>query len=230
VGRTILIVGNSDGIGAAITAHLVALGDRIVGISKSPSPAPGSGARHEIHDVASPLLPDLVRRLAREEGGFHACIYCAGIGAELTLPDFAREARVIDVNLTGMIRTFEALAPDWLAAKRGHFIGLSSIADDIYNGAAPSYSASKAGVSNYLLSVGLLLRAHGVAVTNVRFGFVDTKMAGSARKPFMITKEAAAQHIVRCLEQRPLQLTVPKVMGVAAHLLRLRQSIEIWLR
>ena len=234
--RKILIIGNSDGIGAAITRALVARGDRVVGISRSPSPLGPSGPVTKSRMSASPLLGELLRRLLREEGGheriagggFDACIYCAGIGSQLTLPDLSNESRVIDVNLTGMVRTLEVLAPYWIGRGNGHFIGLSSLADDFYSSDAPSYSASKAGFSNYLLSMGLKLRPHNVAVTNVRFGFVDTKMAKSPMRPLMMTPEQAATHVLRCLDRRPMQLSVPKLVGAVVHGLRLAQSLRIW--
>lgn len=227
--KTILIVGNSDGIGLAVTRALVARGDRVVGISRSPSPLGASDVRHEVRDVTAPDFGALVEALSRERGGFDACIYCVGVGSALTLPEVSNESRVFEVNLTGMVRTMQALVPEWLVKRRGHFVGLSSIADDIYNADAPSYSASKAGFSHYLISMGLKLRPLGIAVTNVRFGFVDTKMAKSPQKPMMMTTEAAAAHILRCLETKPLQLTAPKVMGFLAHLLYWAQSVRIWM-
>ena len=227
--KTILVLGNSDGIGLAVTRALVARGDRVVGISRSPSPFVATDLRHEVRDVTAPDFGALVEQLSREHGGFDACIYCAGVGSALALPDVSSESRVFEVNLTGMVRTMQALVPEWLAKRRGHFVGLSSIADDIYNSDAPSYSASKAGFSNYLISVGIKLRPLGIAVTNVRFGFVDTKMAKSPQKPMMMTAEAAATHILRCLETRPLQLTAPKVMGFLVHLLHWAQSVRIWM-
>jgi short-subunit dehydrogenase len=224
----ILIIGNSDGIGAAVTSELVTRGDRVVGVSRSPSPLGPSGPRHEILDVTSPQLPDLIRRLVREEGGFDVCIYCAGIGSELKLPDLSNEARVFEVNLIGMVRTMEVLVPDWLSRGHGHFVGLSSLADDIYSTQAPSYSASKAGFSNYLVSMGLKLRRNNINVTNVRFGFVNTKMAKSPFRPFTMTREEAARHVLRCLDRRPLQLSVPKRTGVLAHALRFAHSLRVW--
>lgn len=224
-----LIIGNSDGIGSAVTAALAARGDRVVGISRSASPMGPEGPRHEILDVTSPQLPEVIRRLVREEGDFDVCIYCVGIGSELKLPDLSNEARVLDVNLIGMVRTMEALVPDWLARGHGHFVGISSLADDIYAADAPSYSASKAGFSNYLLSMGLKLRRHNVHVTNIRFGFVNTKMARARFRPFTMTREEAAQHVLRCLDRRPLQLSVPKVIGTLAHVFRLTQSLRVWI-
>ena len=108
-----------------------------------------------------------------------------GVGSELELSDLSHEARVFEVNLTAMVRTLEILLPPWLERRAGHFIGLSSMADTLLNPGAPSYSASKAGFSNYLLGMALRLRPHGIAVTNVRFGFVDTKMAKAVRKPLI---------------------------------------------
>ncbi len=176
--KRILIVGNSDGIGAATTAALVARGESVVGVSRSPSslrpPARGDESpRHEVMDVTDPAYPALLGRLVQETGPFDACIYCVGVGSELELSDLSQEARVFEVNLTAMVRTLEILLPPWLERRAGHFIGLSSMADTLVNPGAPSYSASKAGFSNYLLGMALRLRSHGIAVTNVRFGFVD---------------------------------------------------------
>ena len=140
----------SDGIGAAVTKELIARGDRVVGVSRSPSPLGPDGPRHEIQDVAGSGYPHLLTRLVAEEGPFDACIYCAGIGSAPNLPDLSNEAHVVEVNLTAMVRTMAALVPDWLERRAGHFIGLSSLADDAYGVDAPSYSASKAGFSNYL--------------------------------------------------------------------------------
>jgi NAD(P)-dependent dehydrogenase (short-subunit alcohol dehydrogenase family) len=225
--RTVLVIGNSDGIGAAVTRALIGRGDRVVGISRSPAP-PGSAADHEVHDVAAPDFGACLERIVREKGPFDACVYCAGIGSELRPPDFSGEARVFEVNLTAMVRTVGVLVPVWLAAGRGHFVGLSSLADSVLNPGAPSYSASKAGFSNYLVAIGLRLRRQGIHVTNIRFGFVDTKMAKAPIKPLMMTPERAARHVLRCLDHKPLQLSAPKVAAAVLHAVRLVQAVRVW--
>jgi len=226
VAKTHLIIGNSDGIGAAVTSLLTARGDRIVGVSRSPASVEDGLISHYVQDVSAPGYFDLLTTLVHH--GFDTCIYCAGVGSLLKLPDVSRESLVFEVNVVAMVRTLEALLPVWLEQRRGHFIALSSLADDFYNSGAPSYSASKAAMSNYLLSMGLKLRKSGIALTNVRFGFVDTKMANAPFKPMMMTRDAAAAKVVRCLDTRPLQFTSPKVMGAVVHLLRLAQSIRVW--
>ena len=203
--RKILLIGNSDGIGAAITQALLLQGDNVVGVSRSPSPLGPNCPKHVVQDVAAPDYPIVLRNLLAEESFFDACIFCAAIGSNLKLPDLSHEAQVIDVNFTAMVRTLTELAPTWLEKKQGHFIGLSSVADDFYNADAPSYTASKAGFSNYLVSMALKFNPHGLHVTNIRFGYVDTKLPKASWKPMMMTTEKAAQHVLKCLKTRPIQ-------------------------
>ena len=129
--KTILIIGNSDGIGAAVTQALVDRGDRVVGVSRSPSPLGASGPRHEVCDVASPAFAAVLNRLVHEAGPFDACVYCAGIGSRLTLPDLSDESRVFDVNLTALVvlperdvlrAALELRAGDWRGVLRGSHI------------------------------------------------------------------------------------------------------------
>jgi short-subunit dehydrogenase len=226
--QKILLIGNSDGIGAAVTRALIARGDHIVGLSRSPSPLGPDGPPHVVQDIAAPEYPQVLENLLSTEGPFDACIFCAAIGSELRLPDLSQEAHVIEVNFTAMVRTLAALTPDWLQRGNGHFIGLSSLADDFYNPDAPSYTASKAGFSNYLVSMARKLRHRGVFVTNIRFGYVDTKLPKASWKPLMMTADQAARHVVRCLKTHPVQLSVPKLAGAAIHAIRMMQSLRVW--
>lgn len=226
--RNILIIGNSDGIGAAVTRALIAQGDQVVGISRSSSPLGPKGPRHIVQDVAAPDYPKRLHRIIVEEGPFDTCIFCAAIGSELKLSDFSQEAHVIEVNFTAMVHTFAALTSGWLEQDGGHFIGLSSLADDFYNKDAPSYTASKAGFSNYLVSMAFKLKSQGVHVTNIRFGFVDTKLPKASWKPLMMTTDQAAKHVIRCMKSKPRQLSVPKLAGLAIHSIRWFQSLRVW--
>lgn len=226
--QNILIIGNSDGIGAAVTRTLVAQRERVVGISRSASPLGPDGPKHVVQDVSALEYPDRLRHIIAEEGPFAACIFCAAIGSELKLPDLSNEAHVIEVNLTAMVRTLAILLPGWLKEGHGHFIGLSSLADDFYNTDAPSYTASKAGFSNYLVSMALKLKSQNVQITNIRFGFVDTKLPKASWKPLMMTPDHAATHVIRCLKTKPMQLSVPKFAGLALHCIRWMQSLRIW--
>lgn len=187
------------------------------------------GPKHIVQDISAPNYPETLRRIVAEDGPFDACIFCAAIGSGLKLPDLSQEAHVIEVNFTAMVHTLAGLLPRWLKQGRGHFIGLSSLADDFYNTDAPSYTASKAGFSNYLVSMALKLKSQGIYVTNIRFGFVDTKLPKASWKPLMMTAEQAAAHVIRCLTTKPMQLSAPKLLGLALHGIRWLQSLRVWL-
>ena len=94
---------------------------------------------------------------------------------------------------------------------QGHFIGISSMADELLSAEAPSYHASKAGFSNYLGCLALALKPMGIHVTNVRFGFVDTKMAKGDVKPFMMNVDKAVDHLEKCIKKKPACYSAPRI-------------------
>jgi len=205
-----LMIGNSDGIGLAATKRLLAAEWNIIGISRSESPIRNPLYHHQVADVGNSKYPELLDELLSEYS-FDLCIYFAGIGELLDLNDMRGEPGIIDVNLTSMVRTAAAVIPMMVDMGKGHFIGISSLADDLLSAEAPSYHASKAGFSNYLGGLALALKPKGVFVTNVRFGFVDTKMAKGDVKPFMMSIEKAIDHIQTCIEKRPICYTAPRI-------------------
>jgi short-subunit dehydrogenase len=145
------------------------------------------------------------------QGPFDLCAYFVGIGAFLDPFDMSHEEEVIDVNLTCMVKTVSKVTPHMTKRGQGHFIGVSSLADELVFAEAPSYHASKAGFTNYLRCLSLALKPKGVSVTNVRLGFVDTKMAKGDFKPLMMSAERAAEHIAICIENKPTNYTAPKL-------------------
>jgi NAD(P)-dependent dehydrogenase (short-subunit alcohol dehydrogenase family) len=204
-----LLIGNSDGIGLAATKRLLERDWNVAGISRSPSAIEDERYDHRVADVSEARFTEVLESCAGR-GRVDLCIYCAGIGELLNLGDMGAEARVIDVNLTGMVRTAAVVIPMMVQSGRGHFMGLSSLADDLVSGEAPSYHASKAGFSNYLDGLARAVAPHGVHVTSLRFGFVDTKMARGDVRPMMMSVERAVRHIEHCMKKRPRVHTAPR--------------------
>jgi short-subunit dehydrogenase len=206
---TALIIGNSDGIGLATTKELLRRGWTVVGISRSESPIKDPPYEHIVAEVQAGQYPVILQSVLEEAGSVDLCIYCAGIGEMLDPSNMEGEAEIFEVNLLGMVKTVSLVIPWMVKQGKGHIIGLSSVADEMLSPEAPSYHASKAGFSNYLEGLALALRPKGVHITNIRFGFVDTKMAQGAVKPFMMGVERAAQHVLACVEKRPIRYTAP---------------------
>jgi short-subunit dehydrogenase len=208
-----LIVGNSDGIGLILTKKLLKDGWHVVGISRSPSGLNGSGYRHIIQEVQKPDFIGAVKELLENHPPFDLCVYCAGIGELLNLSEMHMEVEVVEVNLMGMVKLASLMIPKMVERKEGHFIGLSSVADAMLSEEAPSYHASKAGFTNYLESLALSTRVQGVYVSNIRFGFVDTKMAKGDVRPFMMTVDQAVAHIFKCMDSKQVRMTRPRIVS-----------------
>ena len=228
--RTILIVGNSDGIGLALTRRLLERGYRVLGVSRRESPVAHGAYRHVVSDVTHTDYATKLDALLKDEPILYAAYYCAAIGERTNVEELAPDLHVFDVNLMGAVRTAQRLLPLFFARGDGRFIVLSSQADVIVNPEAASYTASKAAVSAYFEGLGLKLRKSKVRICNVRFGFVDTKLARAGIKPFLIKSERAALRLERLLDGPvPLRLTYPKrtrlLVAIAALVQRLRVAV-----
>jgi NAD(P)-dependent dehydrogenase (short-subunit alcohol dehydrogenase family) len=224
-----LLIGNSDGIGLALTRRLLDQGWSVTGVSRSPSPLEHERYHHHVADVRAAEYGQILGRAAADLGALDVCVYLAGIGQELSLGDLAAERAVFEVNLMGLVHTVESILPRMLAAGRGHFLALSSLADHFCNPGAPSYSASKAGVSSYLEALALAVRGRGVHITNIRLGFVATKMAQSDVTPVQISADRAADLILGCMARRPIRFTYPRRMGVLLWLAGWPDRVRLWL-
>jgi short-subunit dehydrogenase len=204
-----VLIGNSDGIGFGLTKELLKRGWRVKGISKSASSIENELYSHKILDVSSGEYINALRELFNDTGVPDICIYLAGIGELFDVNDMEKDMCVFEVNLMGMVKTASVVLPLMAEAGKGHLIGLSSLADEMLSAEAPSYHASKAGFSSYMESLALALKETNVSVTNIRFGFVDTKMAKGDVKPFMMSVDRAVRHIMKCIDSRPARYTAP---------------------
>lgn len=213
-----LIIGNSGGIGLALTKQLLSIGWQVIGFSKSNSEIEDTMYRHVLVDVtADDFMPQLKSTL---EVPPNLVVYCAGIGEEFNIESIEFEQKVFQVNLMGAVKTIEAFLPVYLQKKSGQIIVISSIADELISSEAPSYSASKSGLSSYVEGVALAVRKYGVSITNVRFGFVETKMAKGEKLPLMMTVKKAVDHILFCIQNKPIRYSRPRLMAVVVLFVR----------
>ena len=212
-----LIVGNSDGIGLGFTQRLIHEGWHVCGLSRSASPIKHDRYQHHVIDVATREFAAKLARCAEDPPELF--VYCAGIGSTLRLDALQKELAVFEVNLMGVVKAIEIVLPGLLQRGTGHIIVLSSQADRLVSTNRPSYSASKSAVSRFVEGVALAVRQSGVAMSNVRFGFVDTKMAKAPSTPLMISVDQAVEHLMDCVATKPIRLTRPRLLAVPITLL-----------
>lgn len=216
-----VIIGNSDGIGLALTRALLERGWAVNGLSKSPSPVEHANYRHTVVDVRKQEFPDVLVR-ALDAADTRLVIYCAGIGTHFDASRLAEDAAIFETNLIGLARTVECSLPRFLSRKYGTLVGLSSMADVLRLRAAPAYGASKAAMSHYLESIAVAVRDTGVNIVNVRLGFVDTKMAKADYKLWLLQPEDVATRILRRVltDSPPRRLNIPRRMAALTSLAR----------
>lgn len=228
----VLLLGNSDGIGLELTKDLLSKGDNVVGISKSAlnvKYAEHKNLSQHILDVRSPDFKESLAHILGSIENLDLCVFCIGIGEELDFSQLHGETTVFQVNLMSAVVVTEVVINKMLKDKRGHFVGLSSIADAFPDAGAPSYNASKAGVSYYWegLGLALLARKSQVKISNIRFGFVDTKMAKSPIKPFMISPAAASKYILEIVSKPKLRASKPLIMAVVVKIVSVIINLKI---
>jgi NAD(P)-dependent dehydrogenase (short-subunit alcohol dehydrogenase family) len=226
--RSALVIGNSDGIGLAFTELLLAEGWSVTGLSRSPSRVSAPHYTHHVVDVCAPQYPRQLATAVSHLAALDACVYCVGVGEFVDVDTLSADRGVFEANLIGAVTTAQAVIPAMVLAQHGHFIGLSSQADTLIDAKAPSYAASKAGLSSYLEALAVACRPRGVYVTNLRFGFVDTKMAKADVRPFMISPKKAALRIRHCIAKKPMRDTFPKRMALLLVLVRLGSRLRRW--
>ncbi|MEN8223655.1 MAG: SDR family NAD(P)-dependent oxidoreductase [Acidobacteriota bacterium] len=228
--KTAIIIGNSDGIGLAVSQRLLDEGWNVTGISKSGSKIKEKDYEHHKCDVTSSKYKVELKKIINKNGVPDLCIYCPGIGELLDLDDMDTDIRTFEVNLIGMVRTVSVVIPEMEEKGSGHFVGLSSFADEMLSYDSPAYSASKAGFTAYLESLALALEDTGVKVTNVRFGFVNTKMAKGDVKPFIMPVEKAADHLMKCIRKKPSRYSAPAIVIPFIKFRRIMLNMKIFFK
>jgi short-subunit dehydrogenase len=184
-GKVALITGASSGIGAALARELARGGADLVLAARREErlrelareiEAMGRRAIAVACDVTRD--GDLERAVAASVETFgrldiavaNAGFGVAGLAEDLRLDDFRRQ---METNVFGVLRTLYAALPE-LKKTRGHFVVVGSVSGHLPTPTTSAYCMSKFAVRGFTASIHDELAAHGIAVTLVSPGFVDS--------------------------------------------------------
>ena len=183
--RVALVVGGARGLGRAIAAAFADEGCRVgvwdvaADVAEVAADLGGTGWRVEVSDAAA------VRSAAGETwaafGAVDHVVFAVGVGSgkfgfpfwQLDVEDWDR---VLRVNLIGAASVAHAFAPKLAARRRGTILFLASVAGQNGSQTDPPYSASKAGLINFMQCAAKDLAPFGVRVNCINPGMVQTPL------------------------------------------------------
>lgn len=145
--------------------------------------------------------------------GLDVLIANAGIGYKVKtrVPDFEYSYKMVQINLLGVMYSFEAALDVMIPRGKGQLVAISSIAG--YNGlpGVSAYSATKAAVLKYCESLHLDMKQFNIDVTTICPGFVETPLTSTNRHsmPFLMKAPRAAELIVKAIEKKKMIYAFP---------------------
>ena len=235
-GKIVLVTGAASGIGRSFALAAAKKGARLIitdvnkeGLEKTAESIRGAGgavllARDlDVADRGAVLA--LAADVLEKSGPVDVLANVAGVALFAQVEDMSHSdwERVVNINLWGVIHMIEAFAPAMIKAGRGHVVNVSSLAGLMGVPWHLVYSATKFAVNGLSEVLRLDLKKHGVGVTLVCPGAVDTglvetvkviapesrvkRFKGSFRKIALSPDKVAGQMMTAVEKNRFLVLT-----------------------
>jgi len=223
----IIIIGATSGIGKELAQQYLALGHTVA----------VTGRREELlvelkkqypalytscFDVQAGNAVEQLQLLIAEMGGVDLLIYSAGYGDPSTELVAEVEIDSTTTNVMGFVKIATYTFNYFLQQGHGQLAVISSVAALRGNSYAPAYSASKAYVSNY--AEGLNIKAHklhaNIVVTDIRPGFVKTKMAKGNGQFWVAPVDKAARQIISAITAKKRVAYITKRWALIAFLFK----------
>ena len=225
-GMVVLVTGGSRGIGRAVAEQFAARGATVViqfRVNRQAADATLAALPTGAHlalpaDIADPdQVHALVGRVIDGFGRVDVLVNNAGIYERhpilgTSYVEWQRSwRRTIETNLLGPANLMHAVVPHMVAAGGGRIVNISSRGAFRGEPDHSAYGASKAGLNSLGQSMAQALGPHGIYVTTVAPGFVETDMAA----PFL---QGAAGDTVRAQSPLKRAATAQEVARVAVFL------------
>jgi NAD(P)-dependent dehydrogenase (short-subunit alcohol dehydrogenase family) len=251
--KVAIVTGGASGIGRSVGKELVKRGATVVladlnkelldetAGSMTDADKRVEAATLDVTDVDA--VNSLVAQNVSQYGQLDYIFNNAGIGVGGYALDFSYDdwRTVIDINLYGVVNGVFAAYPIMVKQGSGHIVNTASLAGLIPGAGEISYSASKYGVVGLSNSLRLEAAEHGVRVSVVCPGFIETpifynsKLLGLDRKkiidsiPKPMSADECASVILRGVERNKATIVVTRFAKILWMLQRISPAIMFWM-
>ena len=237
--NSVWITGASSGIGLELAKLLdgkaaqVAISARSAGKLRAAAQSAEYLTAYPLDVTDDKAVSKCVTEIEAAAGPIDLAVLNAGVWFPMEAEDFnlANVRTSIDVNYMGVMNALDALLPRMIGRRRGHIAIVASVAG--YRGLPKSlaYGPTKAALISVAESLKAELRPHGITVSVVNPGFVDTPMTeeNDFPMPGIVSVEEAARETLAGLEAGRYEIAFPKlfVLGMKA-LRRMPNALFFW--
>jgi len=228
-GNTVLVTGGASGIGLAIAQAFADLGNHVLICGRNPQRLEEARrANPSLHafrcDISKPEdVERMFEGIAEEHRGLNVLVNNAGIG--LLSSDFpfddealSKAEREIETNLVGPLRVTKAALPFLLRNGDAGVITISSILAIVPMPRTAIYSATKAALHSFSISLRHQLRSTRVRVFEVMPSTVDTDL-GRTIPGARLSPETVARAVLTGVRRETFEIHVgfPAKALYAAH-------------
>jgi hypothetical protein len=230
VGRVAVVTGASSGIGAEIARLLAGRGDLCILLARRADRlqalAEELGGEAEPCDVSDRAAVETVAAgVLERHPKIDLLVNNAGIPGRTRFLDGDPEVieRLIRINYLGSVWCLRAFLPGLRAAAPSDVVNIVSVSGVVAGPPSGPYSASKHAQLAFSRTAAAELRGEGIRVHTVKPGFAETEGFPQSWLPrsvqrIVIGPQDVAAHVLRSLEERRGETTVPWFYGPIAPL------------
>jgi len=224
--KTVFITGGLTGMGFEL-AKLYQSQGFVVGIcsfeAKESVELDKSFSYYQADVTDKEALSCAIYQFKKDHGSLDIIFANAGINhPKMSVPNWDRVRKVIDVNILGVINTIEPAIEIMKEQGSGHIVTIASVSAFCGLPGMAGYGASKSFILSMSETLSIDLAQFGINVTTVAPGFVKTPLVkeNNHKMPFLMEQSEAAAIIAKAVKNKRVLKVFPTPMKFVSLVLK----------